>query len=240
MKLRDLVAQLSHGELSSFSFASDNPGSIKAEFLPKVISAINSSLTDLYTRFILSEKELHVLCLANKTQYALRPEFATMNPTMGVPKYILDTPDYPFTGDLIRILAVTDEIGNAATINDVGIRGSLYIPRYDTIQVSDPSNDKLLSVLYQARHSTLIVENPDDIYFDLMEQDIIIPPVLEEPLRIRTACNIFSPMDRKEQAAKVALLEAKYEQLVTMAEQKNLISDATFNTTCKLERRGFI
>lgn len=239
MNLQNLMSQLAYNELSGLFLATSPSGQIDEESFPRVLSAVNSSLTDLYTRFVLSEKELHILCLANKTNYVLKPEFATMNPTPGI-KYILDTPDYPFTGDLIRILSVTDEIGYQVSINDRGRRGSIYIPQYNTIQVNNPANDKMLSVLYQARHPTLVMEDPDDIYFSRDQQAVDVPPALEEALRVRVAFHIFSAMERKENSAQIVNLASRYEMLCAQAENKNLLNDSTISTTNKLGHRGFI
>lgn len=239
MILQDLMQQLAYKELNSFFMSNDTPGTIDEESFPRILSAVNSSLTDLYTRFVLSEKELHILCLANKTIYELKPEFATMHPSPGI-KYILDTPDYPFLGDLIRILSVADEIGNCVSINDRGRHGSIYIPKYNTVQISNPANDKMLAVAYQARHPILVMEDEDDIYFDRNTQEVDVPPALEEALRVRVAFHVFSSMERKENAAQIVNLASRYEMLCTQAEHKNLLNDSSITTTSKLEHRGFI
>lgn len=237
MYLNELMRNLSNLELSGL-FMSES-GNIDESSFPRILMAVNSALTDLYTRFVLSEKELHILCLANKTVYKLSPEFATMNPCKGI-KYILDTPEYPFQGDLIKILRVSDEVGNTLAINDMGNRSSVFIPRYDTIQVNYPANDMLISVTYQANHPKLILENCDDVYFNRDLQYIDIPPALEEALRVRTAFHIFSAMERKENSAQIANLASRYEMLCAQAEQRNLLNDSTLTTTSKLQYRGFV
>ena len=239
MNLKSLMESLAYTELSGLFMATNPPGTIDEESFPRILSAINSALTDLYTRFVLLEKELHILCFAHKTIYELKPQHATMDPTPAL-KYILDTPDYPFTGDLIRILSVTDEIGNTISFNDRGKKGSIYIPKYNTIQVNNPANDKLLSVMYQARHPKLVMEDPDDIYFDRDNQFIDIPPALEEALKVRVAFHVFSSMERKDGAAQVLNLASRYEMLCTQADHKNLLNDSSISTTFKLEKRGFI
>lgn len=239
MKLKDLMQQLAYMELSGLFMSSETAGAIDEESYPRVLSAVNSSLMDLFTRFVLSEKELHILCLAHKTMYELKPQYATMNPSPGI-KYILDTPDYPYTGDLIRILSVTDEIGNYVSINDRGRKGSIFIPRYDTIQINDPANDKMVAVTYQANHPKLMLEVPDDVHFNRDEQEVDIPPALEEALRVRVAFHVFSAMERKENAAQIVNLASRYEMLCMQAESKNLLNDSTIATTSKLQNRGFI
>ena len=73
-----------------------------------------------------------------------------------------------------------------------------------------------------------------------LNQEIILPPILEEALRVRIASRVYSPMDRENQAAKVAMLDNKYEMICSEAEQKNLINGSAFNTIGKLEARGFV
>lgn len=237
MTLQELLQQLAHGELSNLSLVKD--GAITEESIPKVLDSINQGLTDLHTRFRLMEKELHVLCFASKTLYPLRKKNAVSDPTPYEPKYILDTPDYPYTGDLIQILSVTDERGYQVTVNDSGRYGSVFIPRFDTVQVTNPTNDKMLAITYQAKHPTIRLL--DDLCCSaFLDQEIVVHPILEEALRLRIAYRTYSPMDRKEQAAKVALLDQKYEMLCMEAENRNLINGAAFSTTWKLESRGFV
>ena len=237
MTLQDLLRQLTFGELKSFSFAQN--GKIDDASMPTILEAITLSLNDLYSRFLLNEKELHILCFASKTQYPLRKQHAISDETTGVPKYILDTPDYPFDNDLIQILSVTDEVGYRVTMNDTGTHGSVFIPRYDTVQVTNPTNDKMLAITYQAKHPALLLfETWCSQVF--LNQEIILPPILEEALRVRVASRVYSPMDRENQAAKVAMLDNKYEMICSEAEQKNLINGSAFNTIGKLEARGFV
>ena len=235
MKLGNLLKQLAVGELSSFSFVENNI--IKEESLVKIINAIELSLNDLHSRFVLSEKTLNVLCIASKTEYPLRKQYAESDPTFEMYKYILDTPDQPFENDLIQILTVTDELGYTITSRDEGIIGSILIPRYDTIRVLNPTNDKLITVTYQAKHKKLCFDSSTEL---LYSQEIILPPILEEALRVRVASRVYSPMDRENQAAKVAMLDNKYEMICSEAEQKNLINGSAFNTIGKLEARGFV
>lgn len=237
MKLETLLKDLAMGELNNFYMA--ETGSIDAENLPRVLSAINQSLTDVYTRFVLEEKELHILCFASKTMYPLQKKHATTDPTPHVPKYILDTHEYPFTGDLVQILSVTDEMGYTVTMNDRGKYGSVFIPRYDTIQVTNPSNNKMLAVTYQATHAPLFTDI-NTCSNTVMNQEVNISPLLEEALRARIASRVFSSMMGKEYVNKAGVLDAKYEALCAEAEQRNLINGSAFTTTCKLESRGFV
>lgn len=236
MILKELINQLVLGELKSFSFS--DGGVLKPDALPAIIDSINMSLNDLYTRFLLNEKELHILCFANKTKYPLRQKYAASDPTPDVPKYILDTPDYPFNDDLIQIISATDEMGRRVTINDAGHFGSIFIPRYDTIQVTNPTNSTMLVVTYQAKHPTIKVPLADCEIGWL--QDIILPPILEEALRTRIAFRTYAPMDREGSGNKAAVLEIKYDKICAEAEQKNLINSTAFSTTSKLEARGFV
>ncbi|WP_299378621.1 hypothetical protein, partial [uncultured Kiloniella sp.] len=75
----ELIRRLAYGELSNLKMASAGDGTILAADLPKVLLQINNALTELYTKFLLSQKEVVINAQETITQYYLRYEFAQSN-----------------------------------------------------------------------------------------------------------------------------------------------------------------
>ena len=234
MKLSELFRKLALGELNNLSMATD--GVINPTAYPRIIQGANDALRDLFSRMPLSEKTLLVRSLEWKAVYPLRKEHAFMDPSPAV-KYILDTPAYPFTEDLVRILGVTNEVGDPLPLNDSQQWASVFTPQFNTLQLNHVGYDQVFEVSYQALHPEL--KESTEVPEDFLEQGINIPSILEELLRIKVAHCIFSAMAGQEYSTKAQVLEATYEMKYTALDQNNLVGDAGLSTNVKLHLRGF-
>lgn len=237
MKLIDLFRDLSFGELSSLSMSNEGSGSIKEASQPRLIAIINTALTEMFTRTVFEEKEILVQTKDWKSIYYLRKEYAKMDPTKDVMKYILDTPKNPFKGDLVRVLEVRNEVGNALPLNDAEQYASVFTPYYDTIQFTHPGADQVFAVRYQSLHPTVVstADKPEDV----LNQNINLPPIFWEILRLRIASGIFAGMSGQEYSVKAQALQASYESKYAEIEQKNLAGDSGQDTNVKIYHRGF-
>lgn len=231
MKLSLLLRELALGELSNLSYVEDYQ--IVDDRIPQVILAINGALRDLFSRVHLRESELTVQTLDWKVLYPLRVEHAVTNPTPGL-KYILDTPARPYTGDLVKIVSVTNEIGLQLPINDVEDWASVFLPTQDTVQFNHPGAGQVFFVQYQALHP--VVKDAGD---GILEQDIHIPEALIELLRMKVAYNLISPMAGQEFSIRAQMLDASYESKLAMVVTQNDVSDQGVSTNTKLHKRGY-
>ena len=232
MKLEDLFSRLSYGELSNLSIGNEGRGSIREEAIPKVTAHVNDGLLRIYSRFILSTKQLLIETVDHITNYHLIPKFAESTGSDARYPYIKDLPDEPFTGDLIRVLEVYDQLGNKLPLNDTGDPRSLFTPAPQILQVPNPAPGRGLALEYQARHITL--ENDD------LEQEILIPFVLEGALQSFVAYKIFSHMNGQDNQVKSQEHLNTYDGICVDVEARDLVN-ATFATTHhKLEERGFV
>lgn len=237
MKLRDLFTKLSYGELSNLSMSGEANGTIAEASHPRLIHAVNDALKDMFSRLHLYERELLIQSLEWKAIYYLRKEHAMMDPTVGPLKYIVDTPQNLFTGDVVKVLSVANEVGANLPLNDATQWASVFTPYFDTVQLNHPGADQVFSVTYQALHPELLVEVAEDD--DVLEQDIRVPSILEEMLRLKVAQGIFSPMSGQDFTVKAQQLEAAYELRYIELGQKNLVGDLGMNTNVKIHCRGF-
>ena len=231
MKLEDLFSRLSYGELSNLSIGNEGRGSIREEDIPKVTAHVNDGLLRIYSRFVLSTKQLLVEQVRHITNYHLIPKYAESSGSDVEWPYIKDLPDDKFLGDLIRILEVKDDRGTLP-LNDTGNPHSLFTPYPQVLQVPDPKAGQSLAVQYQARHDLL---NNEDI-----EQEIDIPFVLEGALQSFVAYKIFSHMNGQDNQVKSQEHLNTYDGICVDVEARDLVN-ATFATSHhKLEERGFV
>ncbi|AZO48057.1 hypothetical protein [Mesorhizobium sp. M4B.F.Ca.ET.058.02.1.1] len=107
MKIVDLFRQLSFGELSNLAISESGSGQIILEKRPQLVQYTNDALLAIYSRFLLSEKDLLIELVNQITNYHLIPKYAETSGSDVDWPYIKDLPDEPFTGDLIKILGST-------------------------------------------------------------------------------------------------------------------------------------
>lgn len=231
MKLEELYANLSLGVLSNLTVGDEGSGFIRYEHQAKVCLAINNSLTAIYGKFILNVKEVRVRAMDNKTLYPLKQIHADQDPTIGVDKFITDTVDEPFTGDVLRILEVYDEAGEQLVLNDPTGLGQIYAPNPTTLQIVQPVSENTYFVLYQARHTKLV---PDDL-----EQEIELPEILMPALEAHVAYLIMSPMNGQEHSMKAAEHYAKYNMVCEEVIEKDLVSTSIVEHSTKMQDRGW-
>lgn len=232
MVLNDLLLELAVGELSNLAFA--KTGVIDEAAHKKVVSAVNTALNDIYSRILLSQKEVLIRTLDWKSLYYIRKEHALMDPTVGPLKYILDTPTNPFTGDLVKVLGACNEVGDPLPMNDAEQYASVFLPAFDSIQFNHPGADQVFSVAYQALHPKLVAEGED-----YLTQPLFVPAMLMDMVRMKTASTLLAPMGGQAETTKAQMLDAKYEARHDSLVFKNEVGDTSVSTNVKLMRRGF-
>lgn len=232
MILNELMHELAIGELSNLAFA--KTGDIDPASHGKVIAAINVALNDIFSRIPLAEKEVLVETLDWKHLYHIRQEHSRMDPTPGYLKYIIDTPANPFKGDLVKVVGVTNEVGDPLPMNDAEQWASVFLPTFDSVQFNHPGAKQVFSVQYQALHEKLASSGNG-----YLGQRIRIPPVLSDMVKLKTAAVILSPMGGQDQTIKAQALEAGYEARHTSLVLKNDVGDTGISTNVKVMLRGY-
>ena len=244
IRLGDLFEDLAFGPLNNLSIGGDGKGMVPSHMEARVLSYVNRALLDLYSKYILLEKELVVRVMTDRTSYHLTSDHAdtaNLPDCDGVPappcvllvdKYIADTEDCPFEDDIIRILHVYDDDGVEVPINDSSDMYSVFTPAPDVLQIPDPYNKTAFFVAYQARHP--IIDCCD------CSQEIILPLGLKGALEAHISYQVFSSMNGQEHSAKAQEYYARYEMLCTDVEYKDLALTSMTQDNCKLFRRGFV
>jgi len=231
MLLSDLYTNLSYGVFSNLSIGSDGAGTIPTESQDRLLHYVQRGLTALHTKFYMVSKELVVQAFDGKTLYPLQQKYALTDPTVVPKKYIADSIEHPFLGDLIKIVAVADEGGLELPLNDTNDIYSLFTPSPDILQIPMAVTGDAYFLLYQADHPKLA---PGDL-----TQEVNIPGMLEEPLELYVASKVLSSMNGPEHAAKSVEYFERYELIADNILKQDLLSTSQVETTSKFSERGF-
>ena len=228
MKVSDVFTELVHGELSAHAVAM--MGSISDTDTPRVISYINSGLLALYTRYPLLMKELRLRQYSNITSYKLRIEYARTNTASTAVKYIIDSTVAPFTGDVIRVEEVADEVGDVLEINSSDYDKVVLLPSMDTLEIPNPTDTNVLFVVYRAKHPQL--SSKDD--------DIILPMHMLTALYAYVGSRVYAGGTAAEHVAKTAELTGKYEMLCQQLEMQGMVNSDIQKINMRPELGGWI
>ena len=235
MNLQDFCKKLANGRLSNTSMVVDSGGLIiKVAQRQKVIDAINEGLIRLYTRFILSEKDVVISLRDHITSYRLNSLYSeSLYPQDGVEiPYILDLPGEVFSNDVIKVLAVYNHDGCELPLNNSTNVKSVFTPRFDVVQVPEPKTGELMNVVYQAKHILLTVADP--------LEEITLPDTLYGALEAYVAHLLFADINSDDAKIRSDKQLAKYEQICGDVILTDTISLTNIQSNIKFQNRGWI
>lgn len=229
----DLLRSLSYGEFSNLSLGMEGAGSILESAHPRIIKHMNDGLLQLYSQFILDEKDLLVQMVEGITYYHLDPRFGEAAWDMAVAPYpYIKDGLAPFRDDLIKVLAVYDSCGNQVPLNDNEDPASVFTPRANLLQIPRVQNGVCLSLLYQAKHPPLSHERLDDLVF--------LPHVLHGALTAYVAWQVYSSMNTTESTVKAMEHKARFEKIGLGAVADDLVSTSISTTNSRFAKRGWV
>ena len=232
-----ILSRLAHGELSVLKMATG--GVIAAGDRPKVLIHLNDALTDIFTRFLLSKKEVIINSTVEATHYFIRYEYAASNVDSEQPNlYLDDSGCEGFDGRIVKILNVFDAFGRELFMNKAQEPLSVFTPQHDCLQITANHQSEQFWVIFQALHP-IINYNPAPAS-PVVDTVINIPPSLERPLMLLTASKIFSGMTGQPNLTKSAMLNQEYELAVAEMEFRDSGSTSENMSNGKLEKNGFV
>lgn len=155
MRVRDIIDELNLGEMNSANLGHNDTEGVTPFNHAKVISYINAALTVIYSRQLLSEREVLIELVEGKSTYYLNSKYAQSNIESVEPiKYLVDAAD-PFDDRILKILSVYNENGLRFPLDDRADETSLFRPDMLTLQIPYPVTGTMISVLYQSAHKKL-------------------------------------------------------------------------------------
>lgn len=232
MNIEELFADLSYGELSSLNLAGEGDGTIADAGKERIIRFANDGLLKLHTRFILKESDVLIELVDWITNYHLLKKFAeSQADTSTQVPYIKDLWREPFQEDVIRILSVFNSYGCELPLDDEGNPASVFKPQGNVLQVPHPVSGVALSVVYQAKHAPLTLDN--------LNQEIELPDVLTPALRSWIAYRAFGQLNTQESQAIAQGHEAAYEATCTEVVQQDLVSTSLSRSSQRFDKNGW-
>ena len=230
MNLRQLIDHLVQNNLYQFNMA-------KNEQFPAIINALNLELTQLYSRFPVLEKEVAFRRFPEISLYHLTRRYCRSNDeSKELYKYILDTHDNPFLGDVLKIENAYTESGQHIVLNDNNNPRAWFTPSFDTIQIPNTTDiDTRIAIIgYKAKPEHIDPNTTD------FEKDIYIPSYLEEPMIYGITMRVAERLPTQTGMQVVQMAQAKYKELCDNVDTLNLFHENNVSTNIKLGMRKFV
>ena len=230
MNLRQLIDHLVQNNLYQFNMA-------KNEQFPAIINALNLELTQLYSRYPVLEKEVAFRRFPEISMYHLIRRYCRSNDeSKELYKYILDTKDNPFLGDVLKIENAYTESGQHIVLNDNNNPRAWFTPSFDTIQIPNTTDiDTRIAIIgYKAKPEHI---DPNTIDF---EKDIYIPSYLEELMIYGITMRVAERLPTQTGMQVVQMAQAKYKELCDSVDTLNLFHENNVSTNIKLGMRKFV
>ena len=230
MNLRQLIDHLVQNNLYQFNMA-------KNEQFPAIINALNLELTQLYSRFPVLEKDVAFRRFPEISIYHLTRRYCRSNDeSKELYKYILDTKDNPFLGDVLKIENAYTESGQHIVLNDNNNPRAWFTPSFDTIQIPNTTDiDTRIAIIgYKAKPEHIDPNTTD------FEKDIYIPSYLEEPMIYGITMRVAERLPTQTGIQVVQMAQAKYKELCDNVDTLNLFHENNVSTNIKLGMRKFV
>lgn len=232
MLLSELFAKLSYGKLSNLSISGEGSGTIVEAKRPKIVEYLNDGLLRLYSRFLLKESYLVIEQVAHRQSYPLVLAHAYSNDaSTEIDKFIQDSDENPFLGDVIKIFSCWNSAGEKIPLNDEHDPYSIFTPQPHIIQIPEPYAGDVIGVSYQARHPLVPVS---------LTAEINIPFTLESALASYIASCVYSDMNTQESTMKAQEHLRNYEGVCAEIEQNDLVNAAVVRSSDRFCKGGWI
>lgn len=236
MNLADILSKLSLGPLAEQAAFGTGSGTIETDKIPKLIFHIGQALVALYTRFPLRVRSLELETVDGLFEYPLQARFAQSSSSREIYKFIKDSANDPFTGDVLKITGVSDAVtGCELPLNKRHDELSWFTTSYDTVRMGYPRTGDRYRIEYRARHAALD-PNPTD----LTQVEIRIPDELVPALLAHVAGHVYGGLSMEGALAKSQGFLATYENECQLHEQINTWDQHHEPHNTKFEAGGWI
>lgn len=238
MKLSEIFAQLSYGELSQLTWGNSGSGVIDEADYARLLAPINLGLAALYKRFPLKEGRATFLLEAGKGVYAMN--------SMSDVTFVDDGTDF-FADDVLKIEKVETLEGVELGLNDASDPYGCTTPTLTTLRVplaiaaqdsSVPAQLKTtaLTIVYRANHPILTKTGAS---FNPSRVEVELPYAYLEGLLFFVASRVHNPIGMTNEFHMGNSYYAKYEKFCADMELKNVMIDQGSQNT-QLERNGWV
>lgn len=235
MLLSDLFQQLSVGPLQDLAIAGAGTGTVPVENYPKIMVPVNQALIALYTRFPLHKKSLILEAVDGISTYWLQTDFAQTSASAEPNKYIQDTVEDPFLGDVLQVTGIFDSEHCPLPLNDKNDCKSWFTPTYDALLMDYAVTGDRYYVEFHARHARLDLAPVDPGLVTVR-----VPPVLETAFMYCIAGYVYGVMNMEGAVSRSQEFHSRYDALCQFVEERNTLNNFTDSSNMKPELGGWV
>ena len=186
--LQEIFDTLATGEFSHIKLGNSLQGTIAEADYPKIVSAVNLGLLDLYKKFQLRKGEFIIHQHADVTSYYLRKERAAELTEMDDYCYIEIGEDESFPEDFISVNSLWEDSGTEIPLNDKSNKATGgFTPSFDVLQMTPRVPPIAVHVEYRARYPKIVITET----FDPEKVELHVPDFIMEPLLYFVASRVF-------------------------------------------------
>ena len=200
----------------------------------KLLPIINSVLRQCYIDYQVSQKELVLRTSADMTRYFLTVEHALTNAALS-DKYIIDSVDNPYTGDLARIDEVLDEDGRRIYSSHENYTGGFVrMPQWNCLVFSIPTDGKEFLVRYRAA-APVMTDNQTDA-----DVELALPPGYVDLVRLQVAQRVYGAQKTQESILKASQYRTEAADLAARLRGQDTSQEGCFDFDNRLAQKGFV
>ena len=235
MKLSEIFDQLTQGELTHMHMSGADSIGIEECDYPKIVPHVNLALAELYKRFTLKVSSLVLQQTETINEYPLIPENALTYSGINVnPRFIIDTLDNPFQGDITVIEEIKDSDGLVLPLNVRNDSEALRTPDYRTVYIPSPVEGTLLTVHYKASHTHIETKG-----LKPHEYEVNLPYTLMQPLLLFVASRIMMNLNQDGAVTEGTNLMGRFEAAVQHILTLGLVNKKEEQENDKLDVNGW-
>ena len=236
--LQDVFDDLAYGELANTQMGNSHLGTIEEKHWPKVVSAINQALVEIFKRLNLRQGTLTLHQQADLTRYYLRADRTEEDTdAMDEDVYIEVSDTHPFEDDIIKVLSAKDSAGDVVRINNPEYPADLFIREYDVVDIAIPGTTlfnadgttrpdlDVFTLTYQAKYPKIVMTEQLKPH----RYKLYLPDAIEEPLLLYTTYKLMRKPTKaaKGEVAASSSLLLEFENSIRKLEHLKLEIDET-------------
>ena len=233
--LDKLLQDLALNHLKDFGFLDKTqPTYVKEKDLERLINILNNTLTHFYSHYRLLFKSCIIQARVPTTDYYLRNEFSESNlNSVEEYKYIKDVPHNPFYPEVLNIEFIVDTEGDKLDKNNFHNNLCWFNLGHDGFEISNMHKNEYFSVHYLANHIPLTNS-------DYSTQEVNLAPFLLEAFKDYITYSLYNTKSGQLSLAQSQKFYTMYERKMTKVISSGLIVDYNYDSSTKLQNRGFI
>lgn len=235
MLLKDLLNTLINNELGNLAIGKPEWATGKFNYV-SLIQCISLGYQELHKRFSLKKGHIQLMPMLGTQEYKLSVEHALSNSTSVLDKYLIDSADRPFSGNIAKIDAILDRLGEELSFNTTGFADDIKVLDYRTIFIKNPNPDEPIDVVYREIPPTIKLINE----MELETYEIDLPFTYLEALLCYAAGRAYANRGAENATNnESAIFYARFEQACANVEFLGLNTKENTAST-RFTARGFI